>query len=305
MLAAQTYVPRGRAVERSLMMTRFRTMRPLRAWLLLAPAGAFIAILAFCSLLVLRLSFGTKDAEWTGWTLANYAALDQRLYLTSLVTTIRLALTSSVLAVVLAFPIALFMARTRHATARRLILICVLFPMLMSLLLQSWGWIVMLGPNGMLNTFLMQLGLISRPLPLLFNELSVLLGLVQTTLPLAVLPIASALQNIPRSLEEAAGVLGAPRWRVYAHVIVPLAAPGILAASLLIFGFNVGAFVVPLLLGGLRVTTVAVLIRDQMGPLLNWPLGAAASVVLIAIALGVQGAYAFVLSRGRTAGRGR
>ena len=301
MLAAQASLGRGRVTESGCLPRRSRKPHSTRAWLLLAPAGGLISVLVICTLLVLRLSFGTKDAEWSGWTLSNYAMLDQRLYMSSLVATIRLALTSSILAVLLAFPISLFMARTRNAVARRVVLMCVLFPMLMSLLLQSWGWIVILGPNGLLNSLSKALGLTKQPLPLLFNEFSVLLGLVQTTLPLAVLPIASAIQNIPRALEEAAGVLGASRWRVYVHIIVPMAFPGIVAASLLIFGFNVGAFVVPLLLGGLRVTTVAVLIRDQMGPLLNWPLGAAASVVLIAIALTVQGAYSMMLSRGPNA----
>ena len=103
----------------------------------------------------------------------------------------------------------------------------------------------------------------------------VLLGLVQTTIPLAVLPIAAALGSIPIALEEAASVLGASRLRVYRTIILPLAWPGIAAGSVLVFGFNPGAFVVPLLLGGLKVTTIAVLIRNEMGPLLNWPLGAA------------------------------
>jgi putative spermidine/putrescine transport system permease protein len=303
MLASDTFPCRGQAARRRRTAIRLKAGRSLRGWLLLVPAGLFFSTLIICSLLVLRLSFGTKGREWTDWTLANYAALDQRLYLTALVTTIRLAFESALGAVVLAFPIARLLARSRSALLRQLLLVAVLFPMLMSLLLQSWGWIVILGPNGMLNVAFARVGLTTRPLPLLFNEVSILIGLIQTTLPLAVLPIASALRNIPRSLEEAAGVLGAPRWRVYAHVIIPLAAPGILAASLMIFGFNVGAFVVPLLLGGLRVTTVAVLIRDQIGPLLNWPLGAAASVVLIAIALSVQGAYYLVLARGEPQAR--
>ena len=111
---------------------------------------------------------------------------------------------------------------------------------------------------------------------------------MQTTIPLAVLPIAAALGSIPIALEEAASVLGASRLSVYRAVILPLAWPGIAAGAVLVFGFNTGAFVVPLLLGGLKVTTIAVLIRNEMGPLLNWPLGAALSVVLVVLALGIQ-----------------
>jgi putative spermidine/putrescine transport system permease protein len=125
----------------------------------------------------------------------------------------------------------------------------------------------------------------------------VTLGLVQTAFPLAVLPIANAIRTIPPSLEEAAALLGANRLRVIRHVLLPLAAQGILAASLLVFAFNVSAFVVPFLLGGRRVSMLALLIRDQMGPLLNWPFGAANSVVLVALALAVLAAYQHLARR--------
>lgn len=269
-------------------------------WVLLAPAGLFIGVLVVCALAMLRLSLGSKAGEWTDWTLANYQALDQRYYLHSLWTTIRLAFESAIGTVVLAFPVALFMTRTTSAVARRLVLMAVLIPMLMSLLLQSYGWIVLLGPGGLVNRVLLSAGIVPRPVAFLFNETGVLLGLVQTTIPLAVLPLASALGNVPRALEEAAAVLGAKRWRVYAHVILPLVAPTLLASFILVFGFNTGAFVVPLLLGGLRIATMAMLIQNQMGPMLNWPMGAAASVLLVALALAVQAA---VMAWGRPGSR--
>ena len=261
---------------------------PLRLMLLLLPAGLLFSILVVCALAVLRLSFGLKHAEWSDWTIASYLALNRRLYIEALFDTVFLAFVSGLAAVVLALPVAIYMVRFAGAFGRRVILVCVLLPMLMNLLVQSYGWIVILGPNGVLNQVLLSVGLIERPILLLFNETGVLLGLVQTTLPLAVLPIASAIRNIPADIEEAAGVLGAPRWRVYLEIVLPLSGPGMAAAFLLVFGFNTGAFVVPMLLGGQRVTTIALVIRDQMGPLLNWPVGAAAAVVLIVIALGVQ-----------------
>ena len=265
-----------------------RRARRGRPWVLLAPAGFFIGVLACCALAMLRLSFGTKTGEWSDWTVANYVALDQRYYLSSLWTTLRLAFESAIFTIALALPVALFMTRTTSPLLRRVVLVGILIPMLMSVLLQSYGWMVLLGPGGLVNRLLLSLHVTSRPIAFLFNGSGVLIGLVQTCIPLAVLPIASALENVPRAFEEAAAVLGASRWRVYAHVILPLAAPGLLAAFVLVFGFNTGAFVVPLLLGGLRITTMAVLIQDQMGPMLNWPMGAAASVLLIVLALSVQ-----------------
>lgn len=257
------------------------------AWWLLAPSGVLIAVLFVCCLAVLRISFGVKYAEWTEWSLASYETLLRPYYARIFMKTLVLALASGVLAVLLGFPVALYMARTPSATMRRIVLICVMLPMLVSLLVQSYGWIALLGPDGLLNRTLAPITGLDRSTMLLFTDVGVLLGLVQTSLPLAVLPMANAFALIPRPLEEAASVLGAPRWVVYREVILPLAWPGILTGALLVFAFNAGAFAVPMLIGGLRVTTVALVIRDNMGALMDWPLGAALSVVLVLLVMAV------------------
>jgi putative spermidine/putrescine transport system permease protein len=265
---------------------------------LLVPSGLLCAILAICTFAILRMSFGERGAEWTGWTLANYRALFEPFYLRILFTTIWLAALSAALTLAIAFPVALFMVRTRSDLLRRAVLIAVLLPMLVSLLVQSFGWIAILGPDGLLNRAIAPLSGHSRTFSLLFNRTGVLLGLIQTSIPLAVLPLASALRTIDSTLEEAASVLGATRWQTYRDIIVPLSRPGLTAGLILVFGFNVGAFVVPLLLGGIKVTTVAMVIRDQMGPLLNWPLGSALSVVLILLATGIQIIHRWFFARG-------
>ena len=277
---------------------RFAGLRPL---LLLAPAGVLIGLLAACSLLILRLSFGERSAEWSGWSLAAYATLADRYYLVIILDTLWLALLSAVITTIVAFPIALYMTRTPSPVMRRAVLVGVMLPMVVSLLVQSFGWMAILGPDGLLNRTLETMMGEARAVSLLFNRTGVLLGLVQTTIPLAVLPIAAALAAIPIELEEAASVLGASRLSAYRSIILPLAWPGIAAGAVLVFGFNTGAFVVPLLLGGLKVTTIAVLIRNEMGPLLNWPLGAALSVVLVALALGIQALNRLVAPRDRQA----
>jgi putative spermidine/putrescine transport system permease protein len=257
-------------------------------FLLLLPAGLLCTILAICSLAVLRMSFGERAAEWTGWTLASYRELLEPFYLRILFTTVWLAAASAVITVAIAFPVALFMVRTSSDLVRRVVLVAVLLPMLVSLLVQSFGWVAILGPEGLLNRIVAPFTGQPRTFSLLFNRTGVLLGLIQTSIPLAVLPIASALRTVDSTLEEAASVLGASRWQTYRDIIVPLSRPGLTAGLILVFGFNVGAFVVPLLLGGIKVTTLAMVIRDQMGPLLNWPLGSALSVVLICLATGIQ-----------------
>ena len=277
---------------------RFAGLTPLLA---LAPAGVLIGLLGVCSLLILRLSFGERGAEWSSWSLDAYATLADRYYLVIVLDTLWLALLSAVITTIVAFPIALYMTRTPSPLMRRAVLISVMLPMVASLLVQSFGWMAILGPDGLLNqTVALMIGQ-ERAVSLLFNRTGVLLGLVQTTIPLAVLPMVAALAAIPVELEEAASDLGASRLTAYRTIILPLAWPGIAAGAVLVFGFNTGAFAVPLLLGGLKVTTIAILISNEMGSSLNWPLGAALSVVLVALALGLQALNRLGVPRGRQA----
>ena len=271
--------------------------RRLAPWALLVPSGLFLGLMVAASLMMLRISFGAKNAEFDVWILGNYVKLTDTLYWKSIVVTLKLAFFSAVLVVLLGFPIAMFMARVRTEALRRIVLFAILLPLLMNLLLQSFGWLVLLAPTGLFNQILHSLGMADGPILLIFNQTGVLLALVQTAIPLAVLPMAGAIRMIPESVEEAAATLGANRLQVLWHVVLPLSLPGIIAASLLVFAFNASAFVVPLLLGGLRVWMVALLIRDLMGPQLNWPLGAAAAMVLVVLTLSVLAVYQKLMAR--------
>jgi putative spermidine/putrescine transport system permease protein len=257
-------------------------------WLLLAPILVFLAVLIAASLAVLRMSFGVPGNEWHTFTLQNYADLVDAYFLKSLWLTLRLAFESMVGAMLLAIPVALAMARTESRLARRLMLACVLLPLLVNLLLQGYGWLVILGPAGLLNHVLKAAGLIQRPVIWLYREQGVLLGLIQTAFPLAVLPMSSALRAVSRSFDEAAATLGASRWQTLRHVTLPLAMPGIVSGALLVFAYNASAFAVPLLLGGRRVPMLAVLVHDQVAPLLNWPAASASGVVLMAATLAIM-----------------
>ncbi|AET92835.1 ABC spermidine/putrescine transporter, inner membrane subunit [Burkholderia sp. YI23] len=253
--------------------------------MLLAPILAFLAVLVAATLVVLRMSFGVPGNEWHALTLRNYADLADSYFLRSLWLTLKLAFQSMVCAVLLAIPVALAMARTESRLARRLLLAGVLLPLLVNLLLQGYGWLVMLGPAGMLNHALLAAGVIRRPLQWLYRENGVLLGLIQTAFPLAVLPLASAMRAISRSYEEAAATLGATRGQTLRHIVLPLAMPGLVSGALLVFAYNASAFAVPLLLGGRRVPMLAVLVHDQVAPLLNWPAASASGVVLMVATL--------------------
>jgi len=256
--------------------------------LLLAPILAFLAVLVAAALAVLRMSFGVAGNEWHAFTLQNYADLADSYFLHSLWLTLRLAFQSMVCAVLLAIPVALAMARTQSRIARRLLLAGVLLPLLVNLLLQGYGWLVILGPAGLLNHALNASGLIERPVQWLYRENGVLLGLIQTAFPLAVLPLSSAMRAVSRSYEEAAATLGATRWQTLRHVLLPLAMPGLVSGALLVFAYNASAFAVPLLLGGRRVPMLAVLVHDNVAPLLNWPAASASGVVLMVATLTVM-----------------
>ena len=270
-----------------------------RAWLFLSPAMLFLGVLIAASLLVLRMSVGTKGTEWSGFSLASYAQLLEPYYLKSLLLTLRLALVSALIAVLLAIPVGYCMSRLQSPLLRRVFLAAVLLPLLVNLLLQSYGWLVILGPGGMLNQALMGMGIIDRPVMLLYNQTGVLMGLVQTAFPLAVLPIASAMRGVSRSYEEAAATLGASRLQVFRQVVLPMSLPGIITGATLVFAYNASSFVVPLLLGGRRVPMLAVMVHDQIAPLMNWPAASAAGVVLIVTTLAIMTFSEFVTGRRR------
>jgi putative spermidine/putrescine transport system permease protein len=281
-----------------------KTLSPTaRAWLFLSPSMLFLVVLIAASLLVLRMSVGTKGAEWTGFSLASYAQLLEPYYLKSLLLTLPLtlplALVSALIAVLLTIPVGYSMSRLQSPLLRRLFLAAVLLPLLVNLLLQSYGWLVILGPAGMLNQALMGLDLIQRPVMLLYNQTGVLMGLVQTAFPLAVLPIASAMRGVSRSYEEAAATLGASRFQVFRQVVIPMSLPGIITGATLVFAYNASSFVVPLLLGGRRVPMLAVMVHDQIAPLMNWPAASAAGVVLIVTTLAIMTFSEFITGRRR------
>jgi len=260
-------------------------------WALLSPALFLLGILLISSLMILRLSFGMKGSEWTSWTFQNYVDLGDSLYVRSILLTLKLSVLTTIIVVIVSYPVAMLLVRLQNSTLRRALVLAILLPMLMNLLLQSYGWLVLLAPDGLLNRGLKGVGLVDRPVMFLFNQQGVLLGLIQTSLPLAIFPIANALRNIPTTYEEAARLLGANRIRCILRILIPLSLPGVIAGSLLVFAYNASAFVIPFLLGGRRVSMLGVLIRDQVGPLLNWPLGSATSVLLLAMTLIILAAY--------------
>lgn len=269
----------------------------LRSFALSLPAIIAIAPFLGACFYIFRFSVSGESGTISGYSLQAYFDLAEPFFLRSVWVTVKLAALSTLVVIILAVPIALVIVSVRTALVRRLLTVIILLPMILNLLIQSYGWIILLGPSGVLNTTLRETGLISRPILLLFNETGVLLGLIQTAIPLAVFPILSATRVISREYLEAASSLGAGNWRVFYDVILPLLKPGLVSAASIVFAYNASAFAVPLLLGGRRVQMLGVAIRDMISPLFNWSGAAAAGMVLIVITTGVLLLAAALINR--------
>ena len=216
-------------------------------------------------------------------TLANFALLaNDDLYLRAYLGSLGNAALATVLCLLIGYPIAYAIARTKGAR-RQFLLFLVMMPFWTSFLIRVYAWIAILKPNGLLNDFLIALGLITVPLPLLNNGFSVELGLVYSYLPFMILPLYGSLSALDESLFEAAADLGARPSRAFLGVTLPLTLPGIAAGSLLVLIPAIGEFVIPDLLGGPDTLMIGKVLWDEFFNNRDWPVAAAVTVVLVAV----------------------
>ena len=256
----------------------------LRTWFL-APAWLTMALLFGAPFaIVVAYSFLTRGVYGgmvAPWTAENYRRLADPLYLAILGRSFAMALASTALCLLLGFPAALFVSRAGRR--RNLYLQLVMLPFWTSFLVRTYAWIFLLRDTGLFNTVLQGLGITHGPLPLLYNDGAVLLGLVYGYVPFMVLPIYATLERLDPALVEAAADLGARPLSVVWRVVVPLARPGVVAGSVLVFIPCLGAYLTPDLLGGGRTVMVGNLVQNQFTTARDWPFGAAVSIVLMAL----------------------
>ncbi|WP_149537861.1 ABC transporter permease [Siccirubricoccus phaeus] len=196
--------------------------------------------------------------------------------------TVWIAAATTLLCVLLGYPLALFLARSRH---RNLWLILVISPWLVSIVVRTFGWMVLLGNRGVLNTTLRDLGLIDAPIRLLFTPTAVLIGLTHVFLPFLVIAVLSSLLQQDRRLEEAGRILGGTRWQVFRRVTLPLSLPGVIGGASLALLMATGAIVTPLLLGGLRDRMLGTQIYTEIFQVFNFERATAMAVILLVVAL--------------------
>ncbi len=260
-------------------------MRIRRAFL--SPAAVLAAVTLVIPLaIVLVYSLLTRGAYGgleLPWTLENYARLWDPLYATIFLRSLWIAAASTALCLLLGFPLALFIARS--GSRKNLWLTLVILPFWTSFLIRTYAWIFLLRDTGLINTLLLRLGLIHQPLPMLYNDGAVILGLVYGYLPFMVLPLYATLERLDPSLLEAAADLGARPWEALRRVTLPLSAPGIRAGAVLVFVPCLGTYLTSDLLGGGRTVLIGNLVQNQFTTARDWPFGAAASLVLMLIAM--------------------
>ena len=290
----------------SVTVANVRTTRA-RRWVpivvLLFPALSFLAVFfALPALGLVVFSFLTQSPQGTAGlplTLSHYVHFfGTPLYAHVLWTTLRISLVTTALAMVLAYPIALVMARTSGA-ARQVITMIVIAPLIVSVVVRTYGWEVILGngPTGVLNWLLLASGLIRKPVALLYSETAVVIGSLHVFFPMMVLPLASALGKIDPRVEDAARTLGATGWRTFIRVTVPLSLPGLAVGCTLVFSLTAGSFVTPVILGGTAATMLGMLVDQQILVVYDWPFGATVATVLVAIVLAVNIAGTRLLDR--------
>jgi putative spermidine/putrescine transport system permease protein len=261
---------------------------------LLLPSLIFLAaFFALPALGLLACSFLTQAPDGTlglPLTLEHYRHFfGTQLYTHVLLTTLRISLVTTGVAIVLGYPVALVMVRSSPLVNRVLTMI-VIAPLIVSVVVRTYGWQLILahGKTGILNWLLLTTGLAKAPLALLYSETAVVIGSLHVFFPMMVLPLASALGRIDARIEDAARTLGATSWRIFRRITVPLSLPGLAVGCTLVFSLTAGSFVTPAILGGSGAQMLGMLVDQQILVVYDWPFGATVAAVLVAIVLAVN-----------------
>ena len=262
----------------------------ISSWWLLVPTS-FLYIITFfiplITLLVMSFSRFESSVTTVGFYLDNYEKImTDGITLKIFFQTVELSLMITLFCLLLGYPVAMLMRRV-GPKARLWILLLVVSPLLTSIIVRNVAWVLILGRSGMINDLLISWGLISKPLPLMYNTFGVVLAVVHVYLSFMVLPLFAALSSINNSLEEAAASLGAKPLSIFLNVTLPLSLPGIMAGCTLVFILSMGVYLTPVIMGGNFVVTLPMLIEDAVRNRYNWP-EASAMALLLLIAIGIM-----------------
>ena len=269
-------------------VARLRESRVFQGLALVSPANLYLTIFVVLPLLlIVILSFQSRGAYGEvvpRFNLNNYERLIEPVYARILGYSLLVGLGTTVITMLLGYPLAYYIARS-PAKQRSLLLFLILVPFWTNFVIRIYAWIMLLRGGGLLDSFLQWIGVTSEPLGILYTPTAVMIGMVYEFLPFMVLPLYTSLEKIENSLLEAAADLGAPPWRAFLRVTLPLSVPGMIAGTILVFIPAMGMFVVPDLMGGAKTLLIGNVIRNQFLTARDWPFGAAASMILMLMTL--------------------
>jgi putrescine transport system permease protein len=274
-LRSQRWLRRAVAIPYLWLLVFF--LAPFLIILKISVAEPIVAQPPFTSLL----EWGAQGLEGLRATLENYDFVFRDgyyaiIYLSSL----KMAAIGTLLCLLLGYPMAYYIAR-QPPRRRYVLLLAVILPFWISFLLRVYAWIGLLNSKGVINNLLVQLGVIDAPLPMLYNDFAVYLGIVYSYLPFMILPLYATLERLDTDLLDAAADLGAKRWQAFVDVTLPLSVPGIVGGCLLVFIPAVGEFTIPALLGGADTLMIGRVLWDEFFISRDWPVASAVSIVLV------------------------
>ncbi len=279
----------------------FRENMTTQGLFLMSPANIYLLVFIILPLiLVIVLSFLARgqygDVIFT-LNFSNYTRLFDPLYFRILGYSVLVGFATTIISLLIGYPVAYYIARA-PARQRSLLLFLMLLPFWTNFIIRIYAWVMILRSEGFLNYILLWLGVIDKPLDILYTPLAVLIGMVYEFLPFMVLPLYTSLEKIEQAQLEAAADLGAPPWKAFMRVTLPLSVPGMIAGTILVLIPAMGMFVIPDLMGGAKTMLIGNLIRNQFLTARDWPFGAAGSMLLMLLTM------AFTLYYTRKAGFG-
>jgi len=260
----------------------------LKLFLQLGP-GVFWLIFFFVIPILLILSYSfhqfSDGVMQKALTLENYIrAVTQVVYFKIFIKSLWYGVVVTFFCLVIGYPCAYFLARTKYRR-KEILFLALIIPFWTSIVVRTYAWKILLGTNGMVNHFLVELGLIEFPIRFLYTERAVFIGLIHVFLPFMILPLYASIEKIDLNLEEAAQDLGAGRWKTFLRVCLPLSFPGVSTGCLLVFILTVGSYITPDLLGGPGEIMISNVIQKEYYVSFNWPFGSSLAILLLFIIL--------------------
>ena len=269
-------------------MSQVRVLLRAREWQLSLPLALFFLLFFISPLLLMFVLSLYSSPELEEMSLQQYRAFfGDAFNLAVLWDTIWLGVQTTVVCLLVGFPVALAYVRA-PSWLQSLLMFAIVMPLLTSVVVRTFAWLVILGRTGIVNTWALELGMTSEPMRLLYTNGGVVLALAQIQLPLMVIPLITSLNQMDPNLDEASTSLGAGAWRTFFKITLPLTVPGIVAGSLLVFAAATTAFVTQSVIGGGRLIYMPQYIYQQAISLLNWPFAATISIVLTVSIVGIM-----------------